>query len=149
MKQFHSVKVRVFIHWKEDAAAIEDGLLLLFPFNLQNEKIPLAKTSASTFENRTVDILEIVLTKERHIKPLLSYIREKLSDADIALLLDQLPTRIDEEQNFFFRLAKDKVLDGELVITEDGNCYHFTCHVATYPKNSSAAQAVVRQFLLA
>lgn len=147
MRQFHSVKVRVFVKWGEDAAAIEDGLLLLFPFDLKTEKIPILRTTAATFENRTVDILEVIVTKERHIRLLLNAVKEQLSAEDTALLLEQLPTRIDAEQNFFFRLEKHLLLHNEFVITEGGDCYHFTCHVATYPKNLATAQRIVKQFL--
>ena len=53
--------------------------------------------------------------------------------------------RLDEECNFFIRLDKEKLMNGECWITDSGDCYHIKISVAAFPKKKERAKQVVEQ----
>jgi RNA binding exosome subunit len=148
MKWFHSITVSVFIKPEENYDMLKQKFILLFPFSLEDAKIAIKETCVSSFEDRILRILEIKLTKESLINQLMKSILDKLSHDDVSMMLQQLPTRVDAESNFFFRLSKIKLIDENCyIIVDDGNCYHFKCYVAAYPQNKEKAMETVSKFL--
>ena len=64
------------------------------------------------------------------------------------LLLMQLPTRVDDECQFFIRFEKDPFLTtGEVKLTDGGNCFHITLTIASFPHKKEVACAVVEKYL--
>ncbi|MFT4304265.1 MAG: RNA-binding domain-containing protein [Candidatus Woesearchaeota archaeon] len=149
MKIFHSVVVSVFIKEEEDYNLIKDKYLELFPFDLKKARVLFFVQSASTFNERQIKILEVRIEKEKFLNEFMNNILLKISKNDIKMMLDQIDTRVDENGDFFFRISKEKVIQNkpEYIIVDDGNCYHFKCHVAAYPQNKQNAINVVTNFL--
>jgi len=147
MKQFHNLTVNVFIKPEEDYDSVYSAFINLFPFNLKDEKIAVQTVMASSFEDRKIKIESVKLDKTRHIVSLLRFVFEKLGLSGVQTLLDQLETRVDDEMCFFFRLDKKKLLEGKFELTDTGDCYHFKCHAACYPRNIETAKNIVSEFL--
>lgn len=148
MRLFHNIVVSVFIKPEEDYDQIKEKFLSLFPFDLKKNKVPVDEKNASTFYDRTIKILEVKLEKERVIKEFMNSVLAKLSKSDKEMLIRQINTRLDDDLNFYFRLSKKQVInDGVFGVVDHGNCYHFRCHVATYPKSKNKAKQLIVEFL--
>lgn len=147
MKIAHNVKLSVFAHEEDDEEQIEQAFLSLLPFDLEQEKLNLKRTTATGFKERKIKILELTLTKEKHTSKFLTFLKQKLSDDQRQLLLKQSGSRLDNELNFFIRLDKPKLLNNEFWITDDGNCFHIRISVAAYPAKRGAALRVIEEWL--
>jgi RNA binding exosome subunit len=63
----------------------------------------------------------------------------RLSKDDLALLLDSVDQRMDDDGQFFFRLDKQKAFMEELVISSGDDCVHVRAKVESYPKRREKA----------
>ena len=148
MKLAHQIKISVFVKEDEDETLIVDKLKELIPFeDLDKEKIIINKTPTIGFEDKKIDILEVILKREKHVKTFLEYIMKKLSEEQKELLLKQVESRLDEENNFFFRLDKEKLLEGEYWVTDRGNCFHIKITIAAFPKTRENAKEVIQKII--
>ena len=100
----HSVSIRVFCGREENQEEIINGLKILLRFDLEKEKIELQRQKALGFNDRRIDILEVVLTKNRHINAFIENMMQKISETGKQLLRRQLDSRVDDESSFFIRL---------------------------------------------
>ncbi|MFC1800571.1 RNA-binding domain-containing protein [Nanoarchaeota archaeon] len=141
MKVAHNVKVNVFCHEGEDDCAILGKLLELFPFEIKKQ---LKKTRTTSHDDRHIDIFEVELIKDKEINAFFEFLVSKLSSEQKELLIKQINTRLDAELNFFLRLDKSKLLGGEYVITDSGNCFHVKILLAAYPKKREAGVELVK-----
>ena len=148
MKLFHNIEVNIFIKPEEDYDSLKKGFIGLFPFDLTKERVKINEMSASTFHDRKIKIVEVRLTKDRHMIELFDDVKEKLSEADKKMLVKQIDSRIDDELCFFFRLSRKKLIeDNKYVVVDHGDCYHFKCHIATYPRNKEKAKGMIKEFI--
>jgi len=149
MKFCHHIKLSVFVKIDEgeDEAKIRAGLLSLIPFDLVKEKVPLNIQTAKGFEDHKIRIYEIDLTKDRHIKEFLVSFISHLTEDQKQLLLRQVESRLDEENNFFIRLDKNKLQLGVRYIVDHGNCYHTKMSIAAFPTNRENAKTTVGEIL--
>jgi RNA binding exosome subunit len=146
IKIFHSVIASVFIKENEDAETINKALVSLFPFDLEENKLKVEETIASTFFNKKIRITEVKLTKKKLVNCFMEKLKQNISDADKEMVLRQLYTRVDDEGNFFIRLSKKRLLEGKHVVVDHGDCFHVKCHIAAYPQNKENAMKIVREF---
>ena len=147
MKIAHNVKLSVFAYEGEDINRIEQAFLFLLPFNPEDEKLKIKRTTAVGFKERRIAIFEIMLTKERHTSKFLGFLKNALSEDQRSLVLRQAESRLDQELNFFIRLDKQHLLDKEFSVTDSGNCFHIRISVAAYPAKRAVALKIVRQWL--
>ncbi|NLX47096.1 MAG: hypothetical protein GXY70_02835 [Euryarchaeota archaeon] len=63
----------------------------------------------------------------------------RLSKDDLALLLDSVDQRMDDDGQLFFRLDKQKAFLEELVISSGDDCVHVRAKVESYPKRREKA----------
>lgn len=148
MEISHSVSIRVFCSQEENEAEIVNGLKQLLPFDVEKEKITLQRQKALGFNDRKISILEVVLTKNKHVKAFLDNVLQKISATDKQMLLRQLDSRIDDEANLFIRFDKQSLAgQNNLLITDTGNCYHVKIKIAAYPSTKEKAVEVVKRFL--
>ncbi|MBI3036277.1 hypothetical protein HYY73_00765 [Candidatus Woesearchaeota archaeon] len=144
----HTVAIRVFCGQEENENEIVNGLKSLLPFDLEKEKILIRRQNALGFNDRKIVIFEAVLNKNRHVKAFLENILEKVSGPDKQMLLRQLDSRVDDDANFFVRFEKETLAKhNELLVTDNGNCYHVKIKMAAYPSSKQAAIAVMKEVL--
>lgn len=147
MKVAHNVTLSVFAKEEEDKEQIKSCLLELIPFDIAEEKVKLDEDTAIGFNQRKINIFEIRLEKERHVKRFLENLLSKLNQEQKEMLLKRLDVRVDDECNFFIRLDKDKLLNKEYWITDSGNCFHIKISIAAYPAKRENAIQVVKQLM--
>lgn len=149
MEIAHSVTVRVFCGEEENESEVVGGLKSLLPFGIEKEKISVQKQTAFGFSDKRISILEVTLTKKRHIKAFLESLLPKIQATDKQMLLRQLDSRVDNEANFFVRFDKEMLAKrNELLVTDSGNCYHIKIKIAAYPSSKENAIKVVKELLL-
>lgn len=150
MKLAHNIKLSVFSYESdgEDTDKLASTLASIVPFDLEDEKLKIDRTSAKGFQERKIMILELTLTKESHTNKFLNYLKENLKPEHMNLIKSQLESRLDDELNFFIRLDKDKLLNNkEFYLTESGNCFHIKMSVAAYPAKSEKALEILKDWL--
>lgn len=139
MKVAHSIKISVFTKPEDDKEKIKKGLLSLVPFDIEKEGVFLEEKKAQGFDDREIVIYTIALKKDRHIREFTNSLFSRLDDRQKQLLKRQTESRVDDDCNFFIRLDKEKLLDGGLLVTDSGNCYHVKIQIAAFPSRKEAA----------
>ena len=148
MKLAHTAKIRVFWAHEENEAEVLNGLKLLAPFDISEEKIAIKRQNALGFNDRKITVFEIQLSKEKHVNAFIDNLFGKLQDSQRQMLLRQLESRVDGDANFYVRLEKELLIKNkDLIITDGGNCYHLRIKIAAYPSTREAAVKIVRETL--
>ncbi len=147
MKTAHNIRLSVFAHEEEDAKKIKQAFISLLPFDLEQEKLKLRRTTATGFRERKILILEIMLKKERHTRKFLTFLKDNISEDQKLMIARQAESRLDDELDFFIRLDKQRLLNKEFWVTDSGDCFHIKISVAAYPAKREAALEVVREWL--
>jgi len=140
----HSACLRVFVKEEEDFEKIKQNLVSFFPFDLDDEKISLSQRTAVGFKDKKIRILEVCLSRRKHLKKFLDHLLNRLTKEQKELLKRQKESRLDEELNFFIRFEKDRVVEkGELFITDSGNCFHLRLSIAAFPAKRESALVLI------
>lgn len=148
MELAHSVAIRVFCNEEENENDIVSGLKWLIPINLEEEKVKIDAQTALGFSDRRIKILEVTLTKRKHIKAFLDNLVLEIPDTQRQVLLRQLGSRVDENAVFFVRFDKETVIKHrELLVTDSGDCYHARIKIAAFPSTKEKAMAIVGEML--
>lgn len=148
MKIAHFIEVSVFSHENEDYETVKAGLIALFPFSLENEKVDVCESSAEGVTGSRIAVANVFLEKERHTTAFLENLLSNLGCAQVSDLISQIESRLDDELFFFIRLDKDSWnIERKLVLTDSGNCYHIRITVAAFPKKRESAVALLNEFL--
>jgi len=147
MKTLHAITLSVFIKPEEDYEKNKDAFLSFFPFDLEEQKIQIKQSSAISFEERKIIVLEVQLTKTKHCDDFLISLLGKLFSEQKQMLLRQKESRLDENCCFFMRFDKERLLEKkELFITDSGNCFHLKICIACYPAKREKAFPVIEGF---
>jgi RNA binding exosome subunit len=143
----HNVKISVFAYEEENANRIKSTLISLCPFNLEEQKVTVGETVALGATDKKIIIYEIYFDKQRNIRKFVQNLHDRLSADEQELLRGQRSSRLDEEMNFFIRLDKEKLMNGELNITDGGKCFHIRLTIAAYPKSRDVALDSIKTWL--
>jgi len=144
MKLANKVKINVFVKPEEDEQKIVEALKQLLPFDLEKEKIMRKKSTVQGFDERKIIIYDITLQKENHTNTFLKFLKQKLNDEQREMLVRQ-ENRLDDDCCFYMRLDKQKLLNNEFYVTDEGECFHITFCVAAFPKKKECAREVVKK----
>jgi len=148
MKTIHHIWLTVYCKAEDNEEIILTNLRKFFPFKLEDEKLSIERHSAMSFEERKIIIFQVHLQKQNHIRRFITYLNEILNEEQKHLLLKQKESRLDNENHFFIRFDKDKLLsDNKYFITDKGNCYHLKMSIASYPTTRENALRVVEEIL--
>lgn len=148
MKVVHNVEISVFVREEEtNLEQIREKLLSLVDLDLEKENIQLSQEEVTGAEDNKIEILKIKLEKERHVNKFIFDLIGKLSEDQKDMVISQIDSRVDEECNFFIRLDKEKLLNGEYGITDSGNCFHIKFLIAAYPAKKEIAKDIVGRMI--
>src|SRR3989344_2838757 len=146
MKYAHSIKLTVFSYENENIQYILDAFLKFFPFDLQENKIELKKTTAQGFNESTITIFEAALTKTNLINHFLEFILGSLGKKQKELILKQIESRLDDHLDFFIRFDKDEwVNNKKLELTDAGKCFHLKISVAAFQRKREAGLKIMKE----
>ena len=145
MKIAHHIRISVFAKEDEDTEAVKAALISLINLDLEKEKLSLQERNTKGFEQKKIKVFEIILSKERHIAAFIEYLSSHLSAEQKELLQRQAESRIDHELNFYLRLDKAKLLQGQYWITDEGDCFHIKISLAVFPKKLEKAIELAKE----
>lgn len=151
MKYCNTIILSVFIkpeEVKEDSAIrdkIKDKIHSLLPLDWEKEKITLKETRAEGFENREITIYELKLLKDKEINVFIKNLCSKLSKEQKDYLISEKNYRLHEEDDFYIRLDKKKLLNDIFEITNSGDCLHIRMNIASFPKSRENALKVINE----
>ncbi len=137
----------VFSKDPENMEEVKEKLVSLVPFDLETEKVPLNHETASGLTDNKIDILDIMLLKNKHIKKTFKYILDQIGKEQVKTLFDQLESRFDENLYFFLRLDKTELMKGNFVLTDGGNCFHIKLGVCAYPAKRELGAEIMTKVL--
>ena len=145
MKIAHNLVFSVFEKEEDNRDSVERVFHSFLPLDFEKEKIMIIRKEASTVESGDITIVELVLSKERHIRVFINALRSRLSNEQKTLLLRQARSRLDSQFNFYMRLDKKSLLEGVSMITDEGNCFHLKINLALFPKGMDAAKKLLEE----
>ena len=146
MKYAHLIKTTVFSYEGENNESILEAFLRFFHFNLEDSKVILKKGSASGVNDKKIEILEIILTKNNLINQFLKNLTSNLDEIQRDQILMQAESRLDKNFDFFLRFDKDLwINEKKLVLTDSGKCFHIKISIAAFPKKREIALNVVKE----
>lgn len=146
MKQIHNFTIRVFIHDENEEEISLNTLLRFLPDDLEKEKIIIENEEIRVEHGTDFNKLEVKLTKDRHTKLAFNTLLNLLTTEEITTLIAQ-ENRIDDNGRFFMRFERKALDHGKVILTDGGDCYHFSILIAAYPKNRTRAIEIVKEML--
>lgn len=149
MKYCHTITVNVFVKPEDilDNPKIKENsknaIISLLPLDWDIEQIEMQETKVEGFEGRQILIYELKLHKEKETNAFLKNVLSKLSTEQKSILKTEKELRLDENDDFFIRLDKKKLIDGIYELTTSGDCFHIRMNIAAFPKNRKVAMKVI------
>ncbi|MEJ2248513.1 MAG: RNA-binding domain-containing protein [Candidatus Lokiarchaeota archaeon] len=144
----HSIILELFVHPEEDQNKIIEKLLSLIPFDIKEEKVALKRKSTFGFNQERIIVLSVTLTKKRHIEEFLENFIKRIGDHTKKTMSKEIDRRLDNKFNFYIRLDKQKLVDqGELEITEAGDCIYIKVKIAVFPQKRDKAIQEIENYL--
>ena len=145
MKYAHLIKLTVFSYEDKNIHSIEEAFLRFFPFNLEDNRIVLNKTTADGFNERKIRIFEITLAKTSLINQFLQNLLANLDKSQKQQILSQADSRLDKNLDFFLRFGKESwIKEKKLVLTDSGKCFHLKVSIAAFPKKREVALNIIK-----
>ncbi len=132
-KLVHNISVRVFEKNPSRINTTKNVFTKLLPVNFEKEKIDVNHKKAEGFNEKTIHILSMQTSKNRHNRVLLENIFNNMNEKDRKRVKKDKETRLDSEGNFYIRLDKSSLLNKRYKLTDGGDCFHFTIKLAAYP----------------
>jgi len=125
--------------------SLESVFHSLLPVDFEKEKITFIKRNAQGFQEKNIRILELIISKERHINEFLANLLKLMDNDQKNLMIRQFDSRLDSDLNFYLRIDKDKILENKFWITDSGSCFHIKLALAAFPKKKETAFALVKE----
>ncbi len=148
MKLATAIKVSFSCKPEEDKQNLLAAFRSFFPFDLGKENVQITAIDTKGFNERTIELFEATLLKERHTSAFLKALVKRLSTAQKEQLTAQIDSRLHKVVHFFMRFDKGALVSGnELQLTDTGHCFHIEIVVAAFPKNQDVAKRVLTQLL--
>jgi RNA binding exosome subunit len=141
----HTIIIEVFVKEGEDLEKIKKRFLEFIPFDLKEENISLNQRTGVGFSQQRIKTLEIILTKQRHIKKFLKNLIEMLSEETAKRIISEAKERLDQELYFYLRFDKKNFLEnGDLTLTNEGDCFYLKMKIAAFPQKEEIALEIVQ-----
>ena len=147
MKYLNNVTLSVFAKTHEDDVdGLKQALIEMVPLNLEDEKLQLEQKTAKGFNEHSIKIFTIGLTKTSHTNTFLKWLLKKLTEEQKDQMIAQRESRLDKDLHFFIRFDKEKWLnERELKITDSGDCFHLNLGLAVFPARRPDALVLVEK----
>ena len=147
----HSISLRTSAQATEDLEKVKVALKLFLPQQNNNrgqENSGLIRETHTTgYYGNPITILEAQLTRKKDCLHVLDIIKRHLKPGDISRLVDELPMRVDEQCNLYFRFNKQEAYQGRLHITTVSDAIRIRIKLQVYPAKQKKAQQAAHELL--
>jgi RNA binding exosome subunit len=137
----HSLVLRAFCHATEDLSKVVGAVQ--FASGIEEVK----ESKSEGIHGNPIIVIEANVTKSKEIDRLMS----RLSAQDLETLLGSLEKRIDDDGTFYFRIKKQEVFLGRLVLADGnddgGDVISAHGKIAAYPKRPDTILASIQGYL--
>lgn len=145
MKLVHNVRISAFSKPEEDYNQIKSSFLALLGMIPEIEKIELVESTCTGFNDRKIKTLEVILDKNRHCHRFLKHLISILDNKQITTIINQIPSRLDDNLFFFLRLDKQSFINKKVLLTDSGDCFHIRLSIASFPKRKDIASKIIKE----
>lgn len=153
MKYVHNVTVTVFVKQEQLIEnpqindIIKSKIKEMLPIDWEKNKPDYKQTKAEGLSANTITIHELKIHKEKETNIFIKEVLSHLIKEQKELLLKEKELRLDENDDFYIRLDKEKLLQKEYSITTSGDCFHIKMNIASFPKKRENALKVIDEML--
>lgn len=133
---FHYLAFRTFCQATEDEEKVVQALKFVSGVDA------IEKCASEGYHGNRIVVLESAIRSKKRIEAFFG----RISNSDIAQILETIEQRIDEECSLFFRLDKQEACLGRLVLTKGEDVISVRAKVECYPKRRESALEQARQY---
>jgi RNA binding exosome subunit len=136
----------VLAHATEDVSRVRQALdfFLSGAGILEGNKL-IEELSVEGHYGNPITILSVQLKKKTNCLGFARFVKERLSKEDAALLREEMPERLDDDQVFHLRFDKQAAYLQQVKLTHSSDAIVTKVKIETYPKNREKAGAVVEE----
>ena len=146
MRLIHHLWLTVYCKPEDRKEDILKSLRKFIPFVLEDEKIKIQRKTVDIIHDRKVIIFQVHLQKQAHLSKFIKHLNKTLTEDQKRLILKQKESRLDNDNHFFLRFDKKKLVEKNILhITDKGNCYHLKFSIAAFPTTRQAALKSIEQ----
>lgn len=136
-RPFAGLHARAFCHATEDLDKVKTALR-----NTVGEADILTSRTEGHHGNPITIVETSVVTMEE-----ISSFFERLGKDDLRIVLDTLPSRVDDGCNLFIKIDKQAAYEGRIRMGHNGNVISVRVKVRAFPATCEVAQATARAFI--
>ncbi|MDD1769450.1 MAG: hypothetical protein LUO79_00010 [Methanomassiliicoccales archaeon] len=133
---FHYLAFRTFCQATED----EEKVTLALRYASGAEGVE--RSASEGYHGNKIVVLENAIRSKKKTDAFF----DRLSDSDVAQILETLEQRVNEECALFFRLDKQEAYLGRLVVTKGDDVISVRAKIECYPKRRENALEQARQY---
>jgi RNA binding exosome subunit len=142
----HHINLRVIVHATEDVSRVKEALdFFLSGAGVREGSKLIEELQAEGHHGNPITILSVQLKKKADCLGFAHFVREKLSEEDVAWLRKEMPERLDDDQVFHLRFDKQAAYLQQAKLTDSSDAITAKVKIETYPKNREKAGAIVEE----
>ena len=131
------------VHATEDKEKVKKAITHLLPEDLR-EKIEIESTKMTGHAGNPILLLELAISKNRLLKPVLAYLASKMEDFDKEYLFQTFESRISKDNQVFFRVNKQDAFNEVLRIENEDNTIRVILNFSVYkPEPNQLTNALI------
>ncbi|ALK06310.1 MAG: RNA-binding protein [Methanosarcina thermophila] len=142
----HHIILRVIAHATEDVSRVREALdLFLSGAGVREGSELIEELQAEGHHGNPITILSVQLKRKADCLNFARFVRERLSEEDVAKLREEMPERLDENQVFHLRFDKQAAYLQQVRLTNSSDAITAKIKIETYPKSREKAGAIVEE----
>jgi RNA binding exosome subunit len=142
----HYVTLRAFAHATEDVSRVKEALdFFLIGAGVREESKLIEEIQAEGHHGNPITILSVQLKRKADCLSFAYFVRERFPEEDVALLREEMPERLDDDQVFHLRFDKQAAYLQQVKLTNSSDAIIAKVKIETYPKNREKAGAIVEE----
>jgi RNA-binding protein len=134
---FQALHARTLCHATEDIDKVKQA----FASAIGDTDISISKTEGH--HGNVILVLEAILEDDDAIGEFF----ERFSDGALSVIIQTLPSRIDDGCNLFIRIDKQSAFAGQIKMADNDDVISVRLRVRSYPARSELAAKAVRAYL--
>ena len=142
----HHIILRVIAHATEDVSRVREALdFFLSGAGVREGSKLIEELQAEGHHGNPITILSVQLNRKADCLNFARFVRERLSEEDVARLKEEMPERLDDDQVFHLRFDKQAAYLQQVRLTNSSDAITAKVKIETYPRNREKAGAIVEE----
>jgi RNA binding exosome subunit len=137
----HYILFRTQAHATEDVSRVRTALENVLPLNT-----PIEEEETKGYFNNPITIFHARIEKKVAEK-YMEFLRTRLPEPDLNELVNELPERVSEACDFYFKLSKQDAYLGEVRTSYAEDIIAIRARIAAYPAKKELALETLKEYL--